>query len=136
MINPEDYIYKLNIDFVNNGKVYTASGEIQIYEEELLDKQNLVTATLGTADKKLKLFFNGDKIGEVVIPEEINISENNTTFFLGGQQESVGNIEEYDDDTTFKGFIGETYISNETFSEEDVELLWNNGNGDFWTLTE
>ena len=93
----------------------------------------LAVLRLNYATKSLEMFFNNTLVASMTLPNSGVTPLNDTTFYIGNEQykESGGPASIRDNPRPF-GFIAETGISKDVLSDQALDLLWNNGQGNFY----
>lgn len=101
----------------------------------LEDSWCLVVLRLDYATNTLEMIFNDEIIGSIVLTNNGVTPTNNTTFYVGNEQyEASGGESSYRDEPRPHGFIAETGISKDLFSDSALSMLWNNGVGGFYIV--
>lgn len=98
----------------------------------LLDVWCLAVVSLDLSTQKLTLYLNDQEMDSQILTNYGTTPENDTSFFVGAQQQFSDQATSIDNSSIFKGFIDETAISPEIFNRTSITLLWNNGYGDFY----
>jgi hypothetical protein len=123
--------FKINDSGVNR----TLSAPIEIHDTiNLINQWNLVLIRFDSFEKKLQMYLNGELVDELDLSANIKTPEtdgivNKTKFVIGSQDH---NVDTYDKDTVFQGLIDEVAIVPEVLNIYSIELLWNNGYGNFY----
>jgi hypothetical protein len=80
------------------------------------------------------MYLNGELVDELDITANIKTPEtdgivNNTKFVIGSQDHET---DSYDMDAVFRGLVDELAIVPEVLNIYSIDLLWNNGYGNFY----
>jgi len=93
----------------------------------------LIVLRLDYVTKNLQMFLNDTVIGSVTLPNRGVTPFNSTTFYVGNQHyRKNSGPASYEEGPSPFGFIAETGISKDIFSDDAISSLWNNGEGDFY----
>jgi hypothetical protein len=94
----------------------------------------LAVLRLDYASKTLKMFFNNEEAGSMQLPNRGVTPLNDTTFYIGNEHWKIASGSgSYRDGPRPYGFIAETGISKDVFSDTALNMLWSNGAGQFYT---
>jgi len=122
----------------DNGSIIDLTSNVAIDVDRestagLAESWNLVVLRLSYDTKNVEMFFNNSKVGEVNLPNRGLTPINDTTFYVGNEHYKIASgRDSYREQPKPFGFIAETGISKEVFSDSALTSIWNNGLGDFY----
>jgi len=92
----------------------------------------LIVLTLDLSTQELTMYLNDVEIGNITLTNHGITPLNDSTFFIGSQQEFKADQDSYNRNMVPYGFVDETGISHDLFSRTAISLLWFDGVGDFY----
>ena len=92
----------------------------------------LVVIQLDLATQVLTMYLNDVDVGSITLTNNGVTPINDSSFFIGSQQELKADSNSYNKNMVPWGFFDETAITNDQLSRTAISLLWFDGVGDFY----
>ncbi len=127
----------LSFDLNDNGSIITlTSSALDLDADSTIGIENawnLCALRLDYTTQTLEMILNGNVVASTVLTSHGVTPLNNTTFYIGNEHYDVsaGSTSVVNAPQPY-GFLAETGISKEIFSDQALDLLWNQGNGSFY----
>jgi len=129
-------LFVLKFEINDGGVIKTLTSDLLEFDFgptiSLAEVWCLCVLVLDLSSQELIMYLNDVEVGSINLQSHGIVPINDTTFFIGSQQELKADQDSYNKDMVPYGFVDETGISSDTFSRAAISLLWFDGVGDFY----